>query len=48
MTFGSYLLGVASVDGDIDTVIIAPSIFKRAEHFEQLLYEKLLQNPNIT
>ncbi|KRX04604.1 Nucleotidyltransferase, class I, C-terminal-like [Pseudocohnilembus persalinus] len=48
LTFGSYLLGVASVDGDIDTVIIAPSIFKRAEHFEQLLYEKLLQNPNIT
>jgi len=33
LPFGSYYLGVSSVDGDIDLVCIAPNFVERQNHF---------------
>ncbi|KAL4506870.1 hypothetical protein ABPG72_001291 [Tetrahymena utriculariae] len=41
LPFGSYFLGVSSVDGDVDLVCIAPNFVDRFKHFNGQLYDMI-------
>jgi len=46
-TFGSHRLGVNSIGGDIDTLVLCPNYVDRSTHFFEDLYQVLVEHPRV-